>query len=403
MERAYNYTAKNSRDLLVSGVVHAKNKPLAYAKLKKGGFRPLKVEISVKATLKGMFSTKFNPNELARFYTTLGRRMQNGKGLIDGLEAAVEYVNDARLRQAVLVMRQAMMDGMPEHQAMMAAGFPRRDCLSIKSTQEAGKTANSFLSLGNEIVRSEENRRAIASTFRIPKVMAVFMLCFVWAAIVFMAPMTLQFLKQTGMKMNFSPFIKNYFDFVLFFNGGQPRHVLVTAMSSAVYFSVFASIAWFLHSDAFKALLDHSKTLRTLSIKSDHAALWNSFTLLYDAAIPAKEAAHIVGDSAKRLDSRKAFHKMSKLLDSGRSLEESVDNAGFPAEVMSGIKAAVSSGAIVQGMDEMTKNLEEDVRIMTAVMQDNVKLLSLAFVGAGLMLVFTMTYYPMMASVMSNL
>jgi type II secretory pathway component PulF len=125
--------------------------------------------------------------------------------------------------------------------------------------------------------------------------------------------------------------------------------------------------------------------------------------LLYDAAIPAKEAAVIVGDSAKRLDSKRAFHKMGKLIDAGRPLDDAVTNAGFPPVVMNGIKAAVSSGSIVQGMTEMAKNLEEDVRVMTDLLQENVKLLSVLFVGMGLLLVFVMTYYPMMASVMSNL
>ena len=403
MERAYSYTAKNARGMVLSGVVHAASKPLAFARLKRAGFKPVRLALHLGHTLKGVFSKQFNSRELSRFYTTLGRRVENGKSLGDGLESAIDYVSDARLRQAVMVMRQGMIDGLPEHQAMLAAGFPRRDCLAIKSTAEAGKAASSFISLGEEIERTEAIRRSLATTFRIPKVMAAFMLLFIWAAVVFMAPMTLAFLKQTGLKLNFSPFIANYFAFVKLFNGGLPRNMTTTVVSSCLYFGSFAGIAYFLRTQAFRDLLDRVESLRTLSVKSDHAALWRSYVLLYDAAIPAKEAAVIVGDSAKRADSKRAFHKMGKLIDAGRPLDDAVANAGFPPVVMNGIKAAVSSGSIVQGMTEMAKNLEEDVRVMTELLQENVKLLSVAVVGLGLLGVFTMTYYPMMASVMSNL
>ncbi|KWT98308.1 type II secretion system protein [Variovorax sp. WDL1] len=389
--------------MVLNGMVHAASKPLAYARLKRAGFKPLRVTLNAGGTIKGVFSKEFDTQELARFYITLGRRIQNGKSLGDGLESAIDYVSDPRLRQAVMIMRQAMIDGQSEHQAMLAAGFPRRDCLSIKSTAEAGKAATSFISLGEEIQRTDAIRRSVSSTFRIPKVMAVFMVLFIWAAIVFMAPMTLTFLKQTGLRLSFSPFIANYFEFVKLFNGGLPRHTTTTVISSCLYFGAFAGIAYFLRSQTFKDMLDRIESLRTLSVKSDHAALWNSFVLLYDAAIPAKEAAVIVGDSAKRLDSKRAFHKMGKLIDAGRPLDDAVTNAGFPPVVMNGIKAAVSSGSIVQGMTEMAKNLEEDVRVMTDLLQENVKLLSVLFVGLGLLLVFVMTYYPMMASVMSNL
>lgn len=403
MEYAYSYQAKNRRGTTDSGVIHAKSRAAAMGKLKKAGFKTLNIKLHIGETVRAQTQKEFNPRELSRFYMTVGRRMQNGKGITDGLEAAIEYIKDPRLRQAVMLMLQFTLDGQPEFQSMMAAGFPRRDCLAIKATSEAGKAASSFLSLGEEIQRIEQMRSAVKSTFRIPKVMAIFMIIFIWAAIVFMAPMTLNFFKQTGLRMNFSPFIEWYFEFVEVFNGGLPRNDSVVIVSSLIYFSSFAAIGFFFKSNAFRALLDKNETLRTLSIKSDHATLWNSYVLLYDAAIQAKEAAAIVGDSAKRADSKRSFYRMAKALDSGVPMEVAVSNADFPPVIVSGIKAADSSGSLVIGISEMAKNLEEDVRILTELMQENVKVLSLLFMGLGLLLVFTLTYYPMMSSVMSNL
>lgn len=403
MERAYSYSAKTGRGQLLNGVVYAKNKPLAFARLKRGGFRPLKLAFNLSETVRGLFRPNFKPKELARFYITIGRRLTNGKPMVEGLDSAIDYVSDQRLRQAVMMMRQQLLDGSTDYAAMMNAGFPRRDCLSVKSTSEAGGAAQSYNSLGEEIQRVDALKRALASTWRIPKILSVFMGVFIWAAIVFMAPMTLSFLKQTGLRITFSPFLAHYFDFVRTFNGGLPRNNVVTAISSSIYFGCFAGAAYFLHSATFKRFLDRFQTLRTLSVKSDHAALWNSFVLLYDAAIPAKEAATIVGDAANRPDSKRAFHRMGKLLEAGHDLDGAASQAGFPPAILSGVKAAVSSGVVSKGLLEMAKNLEEDVRDTTLVLQDTVKLLSGAFMGVGVLVVFILTYYPMMASVMANL
>ena len=395
MDYAYKYLVKNSRGQKLTGVIHAPNKPLAFSKLKKGGFIPLKVESSMLDTLNGWMRPSFNKPELSRLYTTVGRRMKNGKSLVDGLEAAGEYIQDNRLRQAVMMMRQSILDGQNEFQAMQSAGFPRRDTLVIRSTAESGKTGESFMSLGDEISRVEALNRSVSSTFRVPAVMAVFMILFVWAAIMFIAPATMSFLKQTGLKLNFSPIIANYFKLVELFH-------IQSTVSSVLYFGTFIGLGYFIKSESFKKLLDQVKTLRTLSVKSDHAALWNSFALLYDAAVPAREAASIVGDSAVRMDSKMSFLKLAKLVEAGRSLEDAVAVAGFPAFVIAGVSSAASGGDMVAGLADMVRNLEEDVRVLTALLQENAKLVSVLAMGGGVLVVFIFTYYPMIASVMSN-
>lgn len=396
MEFAYTYSAKNSRGQLLKGVVHAKSKAFAFSKLKKGGFLPLSVKLNAGASLGGIFRPGFNQAELARFYITLGRRLGNGKSLVEGLEAATEYVQDQRLRQAVMLMRQSTLDGQSEFQSMQVAGFPNRDCLVIRSTSETGKTGESFIALGEEIARVASLRKAVASTFRMPAIMAVFMVIFIWAALMFIAPATLSFLKQTGLKLNFSPLIGGYFSLVKLFH----KQAIV---SSIIYFAIFIGIGFFLKSKVFKDFLDRFKTLKTLALKSDHATLWNSFSLLYDAAVPAKEAAAIVGDSARREDSKVSFVRMGRLIESGRTLEDAASSANFPPFIVSGVASAASGGDMVTGLNDMVSNLEEDVRVLTDLMQENAKILSVVAMGCGILLVFVMTYYPMLASVMSNL
>jgi len=225
--------------------------------------------------------------------------------------------------------------------------------------------------------------------------MSVFMVLFVWAALMFIAPATLAFLKQTGLKLNFNPLLAAYFDLVRLFHKQS-------IVSSVIYFAIFGALGYFLRSPTFKAFLDRFKTLRQLSLKSDHATLWNSFALLYDAAVPAKEAAAIVGDSARREDSRAAFLKMGKLIESGRTLEEAAAGSGFPGFIVSGIASSASAGDMVSGLNDMVRNLEEDVRVLTSMLQENAKIASIVGMGFGIVGVFSLTYYPMLASVMSN-
>lgn len=395
MEKAYKFVAKSPRGQKLSGVIYAPSKPFAFAKLKKGGFLPLRMEVSPLETLSGWLRPNFNQQELSRLYTTVGRRLKNGKSLVDGLEAASEYIQDARLRQATMLMKQAVLDGQSEYQAMKSAGFPNRDALVIKSTSESGKTGESFVALGDEISRVEALRRSVSATFRMPAIMGVFMVLFVWAALMFIAPSTMAFLKQTGLKLNFSPLIASYFQFVELFHKQS-------IVSSVLYFTAFGALGYFLKSSTFKAFLDRFKTLRNLSIKSDHAALWNSFALLYDAAVPAREAAAIVGDSARREDSKRAFLKMAKLVESGRSLDDAAASAGFPQFIVAGVSSAASGGDVVLGLNDMVRNLEEDARMLTSLLQENAKVASVLAMGVGVLIVFVFTYYPMIASVMSN-
>ena len=396
MELAFNYTAKTLQGSVLNGVIYSKNKALGYAKLKRSGFLPLSLKLSIGQTVSGWLNKEFNAVELSRFYRTLGRRMDNGKPIIEGLEAALDYVQDQRLRQAVMVLKQAILDGQNEFQAMAAAGFPKRDSMVVRSTAEAGKTGAAFQSLGQEIARVENLRKNVAAIFRMPSIMAVGMAIAMWAAILFVAPMTMSFLKQTNLKLQLNPFILAYFDFAKFFG-------TVKIFGSIMYFGTLAGIAYFVKSDAFKKFLDHFKTLRTISMKADLAALWNSFTLLYGAAVPVKEAAKIVAEAAKRQDSKDAFIKLGKIVESGRSLDDASESSGFPIYIVAGVKSALSAGATEVGLLEMVQNLEEDVATLTEILTENIKLLSILMVGLGVLAVFVVTYYPILASVMGNL
>ena len=395
MDKAYIFKAKTQRGQLITGVIYAPNKPLAFSKLKRGQLTPLSAEFSLSATINGVFSPDFNKKELARFYNTIGRRLQNGSPLVGGLDAALDYLSDPRLKQAVMMFKQALMDGQSEADAMKIANFPRRDCLVIQAAMEAGDAGESFVALSLEIQKSEKLRKALAATFRMPKFMGGFMALFIWAAITFVAPLTLAFFKNTGLKLKLHPLIEAYFEFVKFYQQAP-------VFGSMIYFSILAAIIYAIRSPSFKKLSDKIEMLRMLSVKSDQAATWNSFYLLFRAAVPPKEAGAIVAEAAVRPDTKASFIKMSKFLDAGNDLEASARNSNFPPFIVSALAAASSSGSMEDGIKDMVNNLDEDASSLTELIQESAKLFSFISMGIGLVIVFMLTYYPMLASVLSN-
>jgi type II secretory pathway component PulF len=396
MDLAFKYNAKTSRGKMMTGIVYAPNQALGFARLKKNGFQPMSVELDLVESLRNLVSGTFDQVQLARFYNTLGRRMNNGKPLVEGLDSAVEYIADPKLKQAILVMKQATLDGQNEYQSMSAAGFPQRDAMVIRATSEAGKTGQTFLSLAAEISRVETLRRSVSSIFRMPIIMAFMMYGFFYGALVWVAPMTMKFLKQTNLKMNLNAFNQGYFDFAKLFN----EHLFI---GTVLFVLLPILVVLFVRSEAFGRLLDGLKRLRDISVKADMAALWNSFGLLYDAAIPVKEICRIIADAAKRPDSRASFLKLGRMVEAGRPVDDAVGNCGFPTYVVSGIKSSASGGNMVEGLQDMVKNLEEDVLTMTDILKENVKIGAVLMVASGVSLVFFVTYYPIVASVLSNL
>lgn len=394
MDIAYTYQARTPKGKLISGLIYAPNRPLGFSKLKRNGFAPISLEMNPSATLSGLISKDFDQAELARFYTTLGRRLKNGKSLIEGLTAASEYVTDQRLKQAILVMKQATTDGQNEFQAMSNAGFPSRDAMVVRATSAAGNTGDAFMALAQEISRVYELRKSVKQIFRMPIIMLCMMYLFFYASLVKVAPMTMKFLKNLNMKLNMSSFNQGYFDFATFFN----ENIWV---ASACYFAVPVGVIYATRTEAFGRMLDKFKKLRDISVKSDQAALWNSFSMLYDAAIPVKEACRILADAAKRPDSRTNFRKLGRLVESGRSIEDAIQVSGFPTYVISGVRASDSGGNLVEGLKDMVKNLEEDVFSMTEMLKENVKILALLVVASGVTMIFFVTYYPIISSVLS--
>lgn len=394
-EIVYRFKARNSEGHPQQGAVNADNRAQALGKLRKMGFTSVVMSPSLGETLRHNISPGFNPRELARLYETLGKRLLDGRPLAQGLIDAQEFLMDSRLRNAAAAMAQAVSDGQNEYQAMLTAGFPSRDAMIVRSTLDAGAVGRSFLSLAEEIRRNYDLRQSIRATLRMPAIMLVAMIFFIYGALVFMAPLTIKFLKSTGLKIKLNPLIQSYFDFAQFFNENL-------AVGTVIYFSVPVAAVFFLRSRIARLLMSRIRVLELLSQKSDHAVLWRSFSLLYGASVPMRESTKILADAASREDSRDSFLRMGRLIDEGVDVSEAVQRAGFPRYVVNGVRAAESSGKILDGLEALVRQLDEDVRVTIDLLKTFVQTASPLVMGIGILILFVLSYYPMVAAVLSN-
>lgn len=395
MNLGYKYIARSERGQQIEGYTEAPDVTAAMIRLKRQGLKPISVRFDLAHTLNVLMGREFDPGQLARLYTTLGRRIKNGKPLVEGLASAVEYLTDPRLKQAVLTMRQSILDGQSEYQAMLNAGFPKRDAMVIRSTAEAGRTGDTFISLAQELTRTASLRRSIKQVFFLPTAMSIFMYLFFFFALWKIAPATMKFLKQTNLKIKLNAFNQAYFDFANWFH----EHFVIGV---AAYLAVPVGLVLFLRSRTFKRLVDRLPAVRKLSVKGDHAALWNSFGLLYDAAIPVREACLILADAAAREDSRESFLRLAKRIDAGQPIDEAIQGCGFPDFVVAGVRAAASGGDLYAGLQDMVRNLEEDVMSAVEVLKEQIKIASIIFVALGIVLTAAVSYFPVAGTVLGN-
>lgn len=397
MKKAYAYKAVNGRGDAVIGKVFADSRYYAMFRLRQAGLRASHVRFDPLGTLEGAINgARFPKKELARFYQAIGKRLEAGKPISDGLNLALEYLSNPRLKQAIVFMKQALLDGNPEAVAMQIAGFPKNDCMVVKAAAEAGGAGRAFMNLAAEYTREG----ALAAKFKkilfMPTLMLLLMMGIFYSSVAWLGPRTLKFLSNLPMKIDLQGFVADFFELVKAF---EQNPTLYTWS----YVSICAGFLWFLKSKYFRTyVLDRFQVSRNLSLKADLATLWSGFAMLYDAGLPVKEACRVLADAAKRDDVRDWFMRMGKAVDTGRTLSDAVVQAGFPQFIVSGVKAAAEEDSLGAGLANMVDNLRTELEFLSEKAASYIELGSIGFTAAGVGGVFMVTYYPMVSAALQG-
>lgn len=395
-EKAYNFTAKNRNKELMSGVVYAPDADAAYIKLTQMGYSPSDVpKMNIKYTLRNFVSKGFDKRELARFYASMAKRLKNGRSVPEGLENAVEFIDDPKLKQSLIMMRQFVQEGNSLASAMKMSNFPVRDVEVIRSTSDAGKSPDSMERIANELHRSEALKKSIMSVLRMPVVILFIMYLAFYGVLVFIAPAMFKFFKTALTNVKLPAYAKSFYEFADMFKNNL-------TVGTIVYITILIAIIWFVRSATFKSLIEKLKLVKIISERSDMANLWTSFAMLYDAGINSEESTKLLANAAAREESRDCFLNMNRLLRSGLSIAESAPKAGFPVYIVRGVQAADSGGDLVSGLEDMCKDLSQDVEEYTAKLKDFIQLLSVAFLSAFVLLFFMVSYFPIISATLSQ-
>lgn len=396
MELAYDFTGRGPGGGSVSGVVYAPGRDAAWHKARVMlGSAPLEVRLNVRASMRAALSSGFPAGELARFYAAISRRLERGRSLPEGLEDAMEFAASARLRQAIAALRRSVLAGQSLSEAMLSAGLPERDAMTVRSVEPAGRVPMALSALARDLRRADRLRRAIRSVLWMPLVTLVLVYAMAYGGIVFMAPRLAKFFSMLP-GTDLPAFAQAFYAFA----GWFVDHL---AVATAGYLAAGAGAWAAARSQAAQALADRMPAVRDMRERADMAALWGSFAVLYDAGVNMEEACRLLARAGARAESREAFAALGRNLRAGLALAQAVARSGFPPYVARGVGAAASGGDIAAGIEEMAEGLHEDVAEISERLKTYVEVGSYLAVGLFVLGFVMVTWYPMMSATLSKL
>lgn len=396
MDFAFKYAATTARGESVEGTIYASTADYAHFKLKKMGMRPRRVNLAPVMSLQALIGGDFNLRDLARFYRTFGKRFKSGRKVAEGLDEAATFVGDERLRQAVSLVRQYILEGQSIDQAMRAAGFPASDSAAIKSAEHAGKMGDAFLALSEDIERRLELRQAITSLIVVPALMLVIMYIFTYVMLVFVGPRMHKFLKGWITNLDLPAYAATFYRVA----DWAAENVVVFTV---IYLALGAAAFWLATAGPLKALATRIPLAQRIAERSDLAGRWGTFALLYDAGANVVESCRLLAESARLRGVGYWFDNTARLLQAGHGLSQAVERAGFPAYVVVGIRAAESSGDVSGEILELARAFAQDVIELSKRLEQWVNLASLLVSACFVVLAFTLSYYPIISAIRSSM
>ena len=385
----------------IAGMVQASSSVYALAKVKRMGFKRPQVRVNVMQTLSSGFGwiTKadFDLRDKARLYETLGKRLQRDGSLVSALESAQEYLQDGRLKGAVAILAAQVNDGQPLHSSMQIAGFTLRDAMVVRALSESGNAHQAFTDLASEARTRYQRDTALNSALRMPIFMLIALYLALPAFFLGLGPKIIKFFKRLGTQnTNIPESIKTIYGLVDWVSGN-------VQLATLAYFALGMGAIALWKSSIWSSLALKIKAFRDLSLKSEHAAIWSVYGLMYAAGIPGQDICAVLKPASQLKSTAEALTRMSKRLAAGSDDRDAVQSAGFPKFVVSGYRAARDSGSLSNGLKSFTAMLNEDIELLTAQTKAWLQLVSLLIMAASVMGIFYVVYYPIAGPVLNSL
>lgn len=396
IEFAYDFRAKNRNREIVTGVLYAPDADSAFIRLNQMGYTASEVPVfNLSYSIRNLLNRGFSRKDLARFYSSLSKRLKNGRPVPEGLEHAMEFVDDPKLKQALVQMRQYILEGNSIATSMRMAGFPSRDVEVIRATAEAGRSADSLERISKELQRAEKLRASIASMLRMPIIILAVMYGAFYGVLVVIAPAMMKFFKSALQDVKLPAYAEWFYSFSATFRSGL-------VLSTILYFAFAVAVVLFVRSKYFMRIINNIKLVRTLTERSEMANLWTSFAMMYDAGISTEQTCKLLANAASSENGQEWFLNVHRLIRAGLRVSQAVDRAGFPNYVKRGVLAAESATDIAGGIEDMANDLTNDVVEYTERLKDYIQIVTLGVLSFFVMLFFMVSYYPIISATLSQ-
>jgi type II secretory pathway component PulF len=400
MNLTYAFTARQSSNKTIQGLVMAESDAFAMARVKKMGFQNAQVSLDLWHTLETGFGwltpSDFDLREKARFYETISKRIKLGGTFKDALDSAKDYIEDGRLLSAVAIASAAQENGLRPWRSMEMAGFSHRDVMVVKALDMVGGLDKSFWDLAQESKLRHQTQIAVQAAMRMPKTMGVMFYLALPLFFGVLGPQMLKFFKKLGSTVNIPSDIQALYAVVGEVND-NPLLWITVWLASGV------GIWWMLKSALWQDLKAHLKSFHDLDLKSEHAQIWSVYALMYSANIAPQEICTILRPACKLTATGDSLYVMSRRLSAGADEISALEAAQFPRFVTAGYRSAKESGDLPDGLKSFCLMLQEDVQVLTEKVQATLQKLSLCIAVVLILAVFYITYYPIAGPMLQSL
>jgi len=188
---------------LRSGKIEVPEGVSAYEVLTSQGIKPIKIEEPTKSFWKKeIFKKKPSQEDLAFVLTQLSLLLSSGLNLLKALETASQQIEDKRIKQALLSVKEAIEKGEPIHTAFEKGEIFPEFILEMLKTAERGENLEKVLDIGGEFLRRmAEVRAKVFSSLTYPAFVIVFSFLSVLLVVKFVIPKVASVLSGLGKEL----------------------------------------------------------------------------------------------------------------------------------------------------------------------------------------------------------
>lgn len=383
----YTYTGQDGAGRPVSGSVFAESEDHAFGKIKKNGFKPDHVGINWNASIGYITNKGFNEKELIRFYRQLGLRLKKSDNVDSILRDSSVFIGDPALKAAI--QEAANHRGKNLGERLMDAGFDPSECESIRSSMSDGGSNGwkVFDMISNIRKKNMLLRIKMKKMMIMPIIMLTMLYASFYGVVVFLAPITIKFMKQYGIKTSDLSLLAPVYDLSIWVQSNMITfHIVYAVLLGLVVFAF--------KSSAVRDFLTNYGYIAKLKEINAMIFLWSQFSVLYQANISIQTITRKISAASTTMRFRMAFNSMGRKLTEGKDISDSISlTKDFPDYVRASLASAAKSD-FNQGITDMIETLEIDQEALFERIEGTVKTISFVVGVTTILFMFALIMMP---------